>query len=317
MIITTHHKRLALLLAQNPSVELLAALYDEENARPKYEFLKGTIGKSYAFETALRYGVGAAFVEEARKIYGEDKQNLEVMVGKNIELELELKMRLEAVALKEQKVERLLQRLREQKEEQEEDFRALRSKLELEFHAAIEEARRGVNLKDLKDRQRSLNKAHKLRKSIPQPPVENAQELRLKDFVRYGKVKGQIVSLSKNEAVVESEGLRLRLPLGLLKKIPHQRPPAKKTTIQLARPANLAPSLDLHGLRSDEALERLDKFISDALIAGLDEVLVYHGIGTGKLAFVVREFLKNHKSVRGFEDAPMHQGGFGAKVVRL
>lgn len=75
--------------------------------------------------------------------------------------------------------------------------------------------------------------------------------------------------------------------------------------------------MDLHGLRSDEAISRLDKFISDALLAGFDEVLVYHGIGTGKLAFAVREFLKTHKSVKGFNDAPINQGGFGAKVVRL
>ncbi|EOI5434687.1 endonuclease MutS2, partial [Campylobacter jejuni] len=42
IIITTHHKRLAMLLAKNEQVELIAALYDEELSRPKYEFLKGT-----------------------------------------------------------------------------------------------------------------------------------------------------------------------------------------------------------------------------------------------------------------------------------
>ena len=54
LIVTTHHKRLASLLATDERVELLAALYDEKNQKPTYEFLKGTIGKSYAFETALR-----------------------------------------------------------------------------------------------------------------------------------------------------------------------------------------------------------------------------------------------------------------------
>lgn len=318
IIITTHHKRLALLLAQNPAVELLAALYDEENARPKYEFLKGTIGKSYAFETALRYGVGANFVEEARKIYGEDKQNLEQMVGKNIELELELKMKLEKVTLKEQKVEQLLQRLGEQKERHEEDFRALRSKLELEFYQAINEAKKGLNLTDFKDKQRSLNRANELKNNITPQPMTQKEEFYVKDFVKYGNIKGQIIALNKNEATIESEGLKLRLPLGLLKKISlQQKPSVKKTTLHLARPTNLATSLDLHGLRSDEAIERLDKFISDALLAGLDEILVYHGIGTGKLAFAVREFLKEHKSVRSFEDAPINQGGFGAKVVKF
>ena len=59
-----------MLLAKDPRVELLAALYDEKNSAPKYEFLKGTIGKSYAFETALRYNIAQNLIAAARKNYG-------------------------------------------------------------------------------------------------------------------------------------------------------------------------------------------------------------------------------------------------------
>ena len=75
--------------------------------------------------------------------------------------------------------------------------------------------------------------------------------------------------------------------------------------------------IDLHGLRSDEAIEKLDKFISDALIAGFDEVLIKHGIGTGKLAYAIKEFLKSHPSVKAFKDGAPSEGGFGSKVVKL
>ena len=51
--------------------------------------------------------------------------------------------------------------------------------------------------------------------------------------------------------------------------------------------------------------------------AGLDEVLIYHGIGTGRLSSVVRDFLKQHPKVVEFLDAPPKLGGFGAKIVRL
>ena len=70
-------------------------------------------------------------------------------------------------------------------------------------------------------------------------------------------------------------------------------------------------------VKAEEALENLDKFLSDALLAGFEEVLVYHGIGTGKLAFAVKEYLKKHPKVRGFEDAHPSSGGFGAKVIKL
>ena len=45
-------------------------------------------------------------------------------------------------------------------------------------------------------------------------------------------------------------------------------------------------------MRADEAIAKLDKFISDSLVMGFDEVSVFHGIGTGKLAFAVKKFLK-------------------------
>ena len=76
-------------------------------------------------------------------------------------------------------------------------------------------------------------------------------------------------------------------------------------------------TLDLHGMRSEEALEALDVFLSNSLIAGFDEVLIYHGIGTGRLSSVVRDFLKAHPKVVDFTDAPPNAGGFGAKIVKL
>jgi DNA mismatch repair protein MutS2 len=87
--------------------------------------------------------------------------------------------------------------------------------------------------------------------------------------------------------------------------------------IKTERPQKASVKLDLHGLRAEEAIERLDKFLSDALLSGFDEVLIYHGIGTGKLAYAVRQFLKTHPSVQSFGDAPQHMGGFGATVVSL
>ena len=93
----------------------------------------------------------------------------------------------------------------------------------------------------------------------------------------------------------------------------------KKTKTQVHHSIERRGSLklDLHGLRAEEAEERMDKFLSDALIEGWNEVLIYHGIGTGKLSYAVKNFLKAHPKVKSFEDAPLNMGGFGAKVVRL
>ncbi|WP_409513388.1 endonuclease MutS2 [Campylobacter sp. MIT 99-7217] len=316
IIITTHHKRLAFLLAKNEEVELLAALFDEKLMRPRFEFLQGTIGKSYAFETALRYGIALNLIEKARKNYGEDKQNLEELVGKNINLELSLKQALIELENKQERANELLNSLKEQKELEKERFDKELSRLELDFYKAIEEAKKSIRALNLKDKQRALNKANELKKELSLPQKNEAKDFKIGDFVKYNQIKGQIISLFKNEALIESEGLRLRVGLSLLS--PSSSIRAKNTSkIELVRLKNASMSLDLHGLRSEEAIQRLDKFISDALIAGFDEVLIYHGIGTGKLAYAVKEFLKAHKSIKGFSDAPLNQGGFGAKLVRL
>ena len=85
----------------------------------------------------------------------------------------------------------------------------------------------------------------------------------------------------------------------------------------MQKPQTASVVLDLHGLRAEEAIERLDKFISQGLVMGIDQVILKHGIGTGKLAFGVKEFLKSHPSVKEFRDGTPSEGGFGSKIIKF
>jgi len=91
----------------------------------------------------------------------------------------------------------------------------------------------------------------------------------------------------------------------------------RRSEVKLSVEKKAGLKCDLHGMRADEACETLDSFLSNALINGWDEVIIYHGIGTGKLSYAVKNFLKEHPKVKKFEDAPQHMGGFGAKIVTL
>ena len=126
-----------------------------------------------------------------------------------------------------------------------------------------------------------------------------------------------ILNLNKNKALIQLEdGIKLQVST---KEIKHygNLPTPPQTKIQIQTPQNANVVLDLHGLRADEAIEKLEVFISNSLIAGFDEVLIYHGIGTGRLSSIVRDFLKSHPKVVDFTDAPAKMGGFGAKIVKL
>lgn len=319
MIITTHHKRLAMLLSKSDDVELVAALYDEEKCAPKFEFLKGIIGKSYAFETALRYGINQNLVSEAKKAYGEDKQNLNLVISQTINTQNELKEKIIQNDIKSQKLDRLISNLKLQQEKNDEILQNTINKLENDYFKAINEAKKTINLKDTKDKQRSINKANDLKKAIEIPKkIENKHKFSIGNKVKYGNIKGEIITLNKNEATILSDGIKLRVPINSIKLSGNQnvaKPPCVNLNIQ--KPQNASMMLDLHGLRVEVALQKADKFISDSLLVGFDEVVIKHGIGTGKLAYAIKEFLKKHPRVKEFYDAPANLGGFGSKIIKL
>jgi DNA mismatch repair protein MutS2 len=321
IIITTHHKRLAAMMAVNEEVDLLAAIYDEKNQKPTYEFLHGTIGKSYAFETAQRYGIPHALIAQAKVVYGEDKEKLGELIQRNIDLELEAQKRLAKLRKDEERVAQLKKTLQHQKEEADKSLRESQRILEKRYQEAIDTAKSAAKENDPAQIHRLLNKANKKRNESREHGIQQQEPLELKvgDFVKYNNTKGKIISLKKKEAMIESEGMRLRVPINQLKRSGNTPPPKKKpqVKIQVQKPAHSSIKLDLHGLRAEEAIEKLDKYLSDALVTGYDEVLVYHGVGSGKLAYAVKTFLKSHPKIKGFIDAPANMGGMGATVVRL
>ena len=165
-----------------------------------------------------------------------------------------------------------------------------------------------------------LNIAHQKVKEIKVEKVEEVYEFKEKDRVKYKSSKGEIISIRGKKAFIQTDaGMRLHVSVDELRPSGNEVKPIvkKKTTITVEKPQSGHVNIDLHGLRGEEAIEKLDKFISDCLISGFDEVLVYHGIGTGKLSKIVKDFLLKHPKVKSIADAHPSQGGFGAKVVKL
>lgn len=319
IIVTTHHKRLAALLASNEKVDLIAALYDEVNRKPTYEFLQGTIGKSYAFETAQRYKIPLGVVRRAKEVYGDDKDKLNELIERSSELEKEYREKISLLDKKILKVELLEKNLKDQKDNLDKNVIEQKDKLEKEYNDAIDEAKKAIKLSNTKEQHKILNKAHQIKKQIQIEKNKEPVNLKVGDRVKYNNTKGLLISIKGKKATVETnDGMKLQLPLSSLNpsgNMPKIKP--KSVNIKIEKPNSGSVKLDLHGQRADEAIENLDKFLSDCLIAGFDEVLVYHGIGTGKLSRAVKEFLETHPSVISFHDATAKEGGYGAKVIKL
>ncbi|MCJ8326740.1 MAG: endonuclease MutS2 [Campylobacterales bacterium] len=320
IIITTHHKRLAALMASNPQVELIAALYDEVNRKPTYEFLQGTIGRSYAFETASRYGIPLSVVNRAKEVYGDDKDKLNDLIEKSSDLEREYK---EKLAILDEEIslhQKLNKNLKDQKEDLDDHIYNEKSKLHKEYKDATSEAKKAIKAKVYKESHQHLNTAHTKMKEIKVKKVEEVISFKVGDRVKYNDSKGEIESIKGKKAFIETDaGMRLQVNLTDLRRSGNKPKVQikKRVSVTVQKPRAGHIKLDLHGQRSDEAIDNLDKFLSDSLIAGFDEVLVYHGIGTGKLAYAVKQFLDTHPCVKGYSDAPAASGGFGAKIIKL
>lgn len=66
-----------------------------------------------------------------------------------------------------------------------------------------------------------------------------------------------------------------------------------------------------------QALDKLDRYLSDAVLAGYPWVRVVHGKGTGTMREAVREFLSKHPLVSGHRPAAPNEGNGGVTIADL
>ena len=77
----------------------------------------------------------------------------------------------------------------------------------------------------------------------------------------------------------------------------------------------MSPEINLIGQRVEPALEQLDAYLDQALLASRKQVRVIHGHGSGKLRQAVREHLRGHRGIAEIRSGAPNEGGDGATVV--
>lgn len=164
-----------------------------------------------------------------------------------------------------------------------------------------------------------MNVAHQ-RKDFKPKEIQSADEIPLQegDKVKYRSHKGELLSIRGKDATIIVDGLKMRVPLSQLKRrgdTPQikvkQKPKEAKVSVEKS---GASVSVKLLGMYADEALDTVDKFLSDALVNNLSEVQIIHGTGGGVLSKLVSEYLKNHPKIQKFYKMP---GNLGITVVEL
>jgi len=126
----------------------------------------------------------------------------------------------------------------------------------------------------------------------------------------------------RGEAEVQIGQMKLRVRVSDLERLSRRQARADEQRFTSLLPhltLHTAPEtqLDLRGMRAEEVIQMVDRYLDDAYLGGLHNVRIVHGKGTGALRQVVREKLQQHPLVKSFSTPSQREGGDGVTEVVL
>ena len=146
-------------------------------------------------------------------------------------------------------------------------------------------------------------------------PIREGDQVVLDD----GSTSMDVQEIDGDEAVVVMGSMHMRVDIDRLTKVggPRREPETGYGSDISMTALDASPSIDVRGKRVEEARQRIQHFIDDAIAAGLNSVEILHGKGTGALREALHEDLKSRSDVTRVEKASIEQGGAGVTLVDL
>ncbi len=312
--------------------------FDQRTFTPLYRLRVGEPGQSHALDIAQRYGIPESVIKDARSLLGSMKAELDHMISdlnvKRLEHENALRDLLQQQADFEEKTRNLNNILATTKEQQ----RGILADAYREASGIISETKRQINVlldevkkKEKSERQKAIRKVEETHEFVNEKLLElDSKKMRVPsiDEIRKG-VAVFIRSLGQDAVVtdINKRNKRLKVSAGNLeievpltditlgeKKSPVS--PAVRTKPETSE-ESIPLKIILVGLRVDEAVSRLERFLNDASLSDLPEVVIVHGIGKGFLAKAIHEHLNGHPLIKKYRSGTHEEGGAGVTFVAM
>ena len=336
---TTHYPELKAYGVETEGVENASMAFDLDNFKPTYRLIQGVPGRSNALEISRRLGLDSFILAEAAGFLTEDEHDVNVMIASLEQKNQDLTASVTNIRTLEKENKLLHQDLSKSvetfKRDREKALNEARQEAQDIVKVAIDEA--DTILKNLQDK--SLLKPHEI--------IEAKHQL--------GELAPELVDLSKNKVLKKAKAKRglkpgvevlvlsynqrgnlIRLAkdgrwevqMGLIttKLSEDEFDPieseeitkkVKTKAVKKTVTSHIQAQLDLRGTRFEEAQKQLDDYLDQALLANLHQITVVHGIGTGVIREMVREYLQRSRHVKSYTYAPQNAGGSGATIVTL
>jgi DNA mismatch repair protein MutS2 len=345
IVATTHYSELKGYALKTTGVENASVEFDVETLRPTYRLLIGVPGKSNAFEISRRLGLPDYIINIAKENISTDTLKFEELIQslqeKSIKAENDAReaesLKLQAAKLKEKFEEKMLnfQKTRENalinaqreakrlvKEAKEEADEILKNMRELERLGYSSDARQKLE----EERKRLKARLENVEDNISKTQNEDGEELKdvkegMEVFLPSLNQKVVIVSKPDNKGEVQVQAGIMKISVKVKdlragKLTPEEKKQIKKREVNLNL-SSVSSSVDLRGMDSEEAVFTTDKYLDDAYRAGLGEVSIVHGKGTGVLRQAINEMLRKHPHVKAYRLGAYGEGGTGVTIVEL
>lgn len=352
--VATHYPELKTFAHTTEGVVNASLEFNIQTLRPTYKLILGLPGRSNALAIAARLGLPQEIIEAARAEVNPNDLRADKLIGdiqrqrKQASKEREKAERARSEA---RKLERsLAERLEKIEEERQQVLERARAEGELEVEVlkaqlktikeelkrarqpleALKEVEEKIEAVEEKIQKRAKGHKSHVASHTSLAPLKVGEKVVLKNL----GTEGTVLSLNEEEVEVQAGALRLRVRAEELRRKDEEQeetsnrrsvkkhPPEPQPSLVTRQSSIvLAPSpgmeLDLRGLMSEDALDKLETYLDKAYLAGMPFVRIIHGKGTGKLRQVVREALRAHPHVKLFEEGGEKEGGEGVTVAKM
>ncbi len=342
-VLTSHYSELKTFAFQTPGMQNASVEFDTVSLQPTYRLLMGMPGSSNAFHISQRLGLLPDIVEKARGYLDSGYKKMEEFLRDLEEERRRLAEENATLSSLRQEAETLRGRIANREKEiaakKQEIIDKCRTETaeitrqaRLNAEAAIREIKALNQEESSKKRQQVIDETRKkLAPVVFDEEEEIAGEALTEQAARPGvwvyipslRQKGTVVSVSGKDVIIQLGLLKTTLPMtkcvladatGVKETAKTGR---KRASRELAKTVDFSSEIDVRGKTVDEAILDLDKYIDDALIAGIGQVRVIHGKGTGALRSGLIQYFNKHSAIKSHTLAALNEGGSGATVVFL
>ncbi|NVN99721.1 MAG: Smr/MutS family protein [Geobacteraceae bacterium] len=333
VLATTHLVDIVAYVQKTPGMTNAAMEFDRKSLTPLYRLTMGEPGQSHALDIARRCGLPERILKAAESFAGTMESefhsllaDLKESINNNERLRNDLAYRDKELLTKEADLEAARKEIeairRQAREKGLLEAKTLVNASKAELNRILEEAKKDKSRKSvgmLASIDAKLDS--ELNEITPQTPVDR-EALRegANVHVRTLGTNATVIAIDKkNERLrVRAGSIELEVPFSAIS--PEEVKPQSARNSRASRPGCQAESpyeLNLIGKRVDDALLELEKFLDNCAVAGMSEVRIIHGIGTGALMRGVREQLARSPHVESFRAGEGFEGRDGVSVVKI